>query len=175
MAEPDIEDLEADTSRMIPGPPAYSLEEQLLPLERRSPGSCWAWSLLVTAANLLVLLLNFLVMGTVFTVVLLPTVVVVYFGFQCHSRVFHSNASYCKTVLDDSSSSALIILGFVIMSPLIVLAMAIYCSLARRFRLFLCFQPYARAIYKGVKWRWYQDGGLCGCAQAWNSHVKAWV
>lgn len=90
-------------------------------------------------------------------------------------QVLHSTARYCKSILDDNSSSALIILGFVIMSPLIVAAMAIYCSVARRLRLFLCFQPYSRAVYKGVKWRWYEEGGLCSCAKGWNTQVKAWV
>ncbi|KAJ6650429.1 hypothetical protein lerEdw1_008747, partial [Lerista edwardsae] len=89
--------------------------------------------------------------------------------------VLHSTAYYCKTILDDNSSSALIILGFVLMSPLIVVAMAVYCNLARRLRLFMCFQPCSRAVYKGVKWRWYEDGGLCGCVKEWNSQVKAWV
>ncbi|CAJ0942502.1 unnamed protein product [Ranitomeya imitator] len=69
-------------------------------------------------------------------------------------KVLHSDASYCRTLLDDNSSSALIILGFVMMSPLIVLAMAVYCGLARRLRLFMLFQPYTRALYKGVRWRW---------------------
>ena len=90
-------------------------------------------------------------------------------------QVLHSAARYCKSILDDNSSSALIILGFIIMSPLIVVAMAIYCSLARRLRLFMCFQPYSRAVYKGVKWRWYEEGGLCSCAKGWNTQVKAWV
>ncbi|KAL8198436.1 UNVERIFIED_CONTAM: hypothetical protein K2H54_010633 [Gekko kuhli] len=89
--------------------------------------------------------------------------------------VLHSTAYYCKTILDDNSSSALIILGFVIMSPLIVVAMAVYCSLARRLRLFMCFQPCARAVYKGVRWQWYEEGGICGCVKAWNTQVKAWV
>uniref|UniRef100_A0ACB8EEC1 Uncharacterized protein n=1 Tax=Sphaerodactylus townsendi TaxID=933632 RepID=A0ACB8EEC1_9SAUR len=91
------------------------------------------------------------------------------------SAVLHSMAYYCKTILDDNSSSALIILGFIIMSPLIVVATALYCSLARRLRLFMCFQPCARAVYKGVKWQWYEDGGIYGCVKAWNTQVKAWV
>ena len=90
-------------------------------------------------------------------------------------QVLHSTARYCTTIRDDNSSSALIILGFVIMSPLIVVAMATYCSLARRLRLLMCFQPCSRALYKGVKWRWYEEGGLCGCARRCSPRVKAWV
>ncbi|EMP25977.1 hypothetical protein UY3_16974 [Chelonia mydas] len=406
MSDQEIEDFEvdnlSDTSRMIPGLPPYDMDDQLLPLEPRSTCCCWAWTLLIVATNSLVFLVNLLLVVTIFAVVLLPTIVVVYFGFQCHSRlsarkvciwlasslhqhnsiemnsvtpdlhqglgcstlplteqswrcespsgrpveqgitgyaqsyhtlapnrlngqtqpsvafpkasvtgdmrepaqglctmqgslivrkgilsislasvasawrehyqspkpyaeqqrpgrvrgkreavqqavcgargspsvtvrkgaqtfvwstlrafhrapqgkkllsccgiiqlwgtvlvsealswivlsrgpsllsfpaaylVLHSSADYCKTILDDNSSSALIILGFVIMSPLIVVAMAVYCSLARRLRLFLCFQPYARAVYKGVKWRWYEEGGLCNCAKEWSTQVKAW-
>ncbi|XP_019397116.1 PREDICTED: transmembrane protein 88B [Crocodylus porosus] len=179
MSDQEIEDFEvdnlSDTSRMIPGLPPYDMDDQLLPMEPRSACCCWAWTLMIVTMNSLVFLLNLLLMVTIFAVVLLPTIVVVYFGFQCHSRVLHSDAYYCKTILDDNSSSALIILGFVIMSPLIVVAMAIYCSLARHLRLFMCFQPYSRAVYKGVKWRWYEEGGLCGCAREWNTQVKAWV
>nr|XP_005292972.1 transmembrane protein 88B isoform X1 [Chrysemys picta bellii] len=179
MSDQEVEDFEVDNlsdmSRMIPGLPPYDMDDQLLPLEPRSTCCCWAWTLLIVATNSLVFLVNLLLVVTIFAVVLLPTIVVVYFGFQCHSRVLHSSAYYCKTILDDNSSSALIILGFVIMSPLIVVAMAVYCSLARRLRLFQCFQPYARAIYKGVKWRWYEEGGLCSCTKEWSTQVKAWV
>ncbi|NXG53792.1 TMM88 protein, partial [Psilopogon haemacephalus] len=143
--------------------------------EPRSTCCCLAWTLLILTLNILVFFMNLLLLFVIFTIVLLPTIVVVYFGFQCHSKVLHSAARYCRSFLDDSSSSALIILGFVIMSPLIVAAMAIYCSLARRFRLLLCFQPYSRAVYKGVKWRCYEEGGLCRCARGCNTQVKAWV
>ncbi|KFP08353.1 Transmembrane protein 88, partial [Calypte anna] len=143
--------------------------------EPRSAGCCLAWTLLVVTMNSLVFLMNLLLLLVIFTIVLLPTIVVVYFGFQCHSQVLHSAAGYCKSILDDNSSSALIILGFIIMSPLIVVAMATYCSLARRLHLFLCFQPCSRAVYKGVKWRWYEEGALCSCAKGWNTQVKAWV
>uniref|UniRef100_A0A669QVC3 Transmembrane protein 88 n=1 Tax=Phasianus colchicus TaxID=9054 RepID=A0A669QVC3_PHACC len=122
-------------------------------LEPRSTCGCWTWALLIATMNLLVFFINLLLMLVIFTIVLLPTIVVVYFGFQCHSRVLHSTARYCRTILDDNSSSALIILGFVIMSPLIVVAMATYCSLARRLRLLMCFQPCSRALYKGAPGR----------------------
>ncbi|KAM6435397.1 transmembrane protein 88B [Liasis olivaceus] len=179
MSDQDIDDYEvdnlSDTSHMIQTLPPYNMEDQLLPMERRSTCGCWLWTCLVGAMNSFAFLLNFLLMAAIFSVVLMPAIVVVYFGFQCHSRVLHSTAYYCQTILDDNSSSALIILGFVIMSPLIVVAMALYCSLARRLHLFLCFQPCARAVYKGVKWRWYEEGGLCGCAKEWKHQVKAWV
>nr|XP_020637645.1 transmembrane protein 88B [Pogona vitticeps] len=179
MSDPEMDDYDADNLPdawgRIPGLPPYNMEDQLLPMERRSPCGCVAWACLVAMMNVVVFLLNVLLLATIFLVVLLPTIVVAYFGFQCHSRVLHSTASYCQTILDDNSSSALIILGFVMMSPLIVVAMAVYCGLVRRLHLFLCFQPCARAVYKGVKWRWSEDGGPCGCPRAWNHQVKAWV
>ncbi|XP_037238196.1 transmembrane protein 88B [Falco rusticolus] len=179
MSSQDTEDFEAENlsekSQMIPNLPPYDMDDQLLPREPRSVWWCLAWTLVVGTMNSLVFFMNLLLMFVIFTIVLLPTIVVVYFGFQCHSQVLHSAARYCKSILDDNSSSALIILGFVIMSPLIVVAMAIYCSLARRLRLCMCFQPYSRAVYKGVKWRWYEEGGLCSCAKGWNTQVKAWV
>ncbi|OXB60984.1 UNVERIFIED_CONTAM: hypothetical protein H355_007301 [Colinus virginianus] len=179
MVDQETEDFAAesllDKPKMHPSLPPYDMDDQLLPREPRSTCSCWAWTLLIATMNLLVFFINLLLMLVIFTIVLLPTIVVVYFGFQCHSRVLHSTARYCRTILDDNSSSALIILGFVIMSPLIVVAMATYCSLARRLRLLMCFQPCSRALYKGVKWRWYEEGGLCGCARGCSPHVKAWV
>uniref|UniRef100_A0A8C0ZHH1 Transmembrane protein 88B n=1 Tax=Cyanistes caeruleus TaxID=156563 RepID=A0A8C0ZHH1_CYACU len=146
----------SEKSRMIPG----------LPLEPRSPWCCLAWTLVIGTMNSLVFLLNLLLMFVIFTIVLLPTIVVVYFGFQCHSQVLHSSARYCKSILDDNSSSALIILGFVIMAPLLVVAMAIYCSLARHLQLLVCFQPYSLALYKGGHW--------C-CVRGCNTQLKAWV
>uniref|UniRef100_A0A8C6NFU2 Uncharacterized protein n=1 Tax=Melopsittacus undulatus TaxID=13146 RepID=A0A8C6NFU2_MELUD len=165
MSAQDTEDFGAgnlsEKSRMLPSLPPYDMDEQLIPRERRSTWCCLAWTLLLATMNLLVFVMNLLLMFVIFTIVLLPTIVVVYFGFQCHSQVmFPALGSVCNALV---SSSALIILGFVIMSPLIVVAMAIYCSLAKRLRLFLCFQPYSRAVYKGVKWCWYEEGGLCSC------------
>ncbi|RLV87387.1 hypothetical protein DV515_00015755 [Chloebia gouldiae] len=76
----------SEKSRMIPGLPPYDMDEQLLPGEPRSPCCCLAWTLLIGAMNSLVFLLNLLLIFVIFTVVLLPTIVVVYFGFQCHSQ-----------------------------------------------------------------------------------------
>uniref|UniRef100_A0A8C5J704 Uncharacterized protein n=1 Tax=Junco hyemalis TaxID=40217 RepID=A0A8C5J704_JUNHY len=66
-------EIPSEKSRMIPGQP-------------RSPCCCLAWALLIGTMNCLVFLLNLLLMFVIFTIVLLPTIVVVYFGFQCHSQ-----------------------------------------------------------------------------------------
>ncbi|KAG2466328.1 transmembrane protein 88 [Polypterus senegalus] len=172
MEEPEGDNL-SDTAHLISHLPDYSIDEQCPPLERRSTLSCLLWSTAVATINIFVFIVNFTLLVVVFGLVLLPTIVIIYFGFKCHSRVLHSNASYCQHLLDDNSSSALIILGFVIMSPLIVVAMAIYCGLSRRLRLFLLFQPFKRAKYQGLQWK-----GIHGAGHGWccsEDSFKAWV
>lgn len=91
MSDPEMDDYDADNPSgawgKIPGLPPYNAEDQLLPMERRSPCGCLAWSFLVMLMNVGVFLVNFLLLAAIFLVVLLPTIVVAYFGFQCHSRV----------------------------------------------------------------------------------------
>lgn len=72
-----------------------------------------------------------------------------------------SAAPLCR-YLDDNSSSALIILGFVMMSPLVVVAAALFCALLRRLHLFVYFQPITGARYHGRGLSWRRD-------------VRAWV
>ncbi|KAJ8412194.1 hypothetical protein AAFF_G00144610 [Aldrovandia affinis] len=110
------------------------------------------WNMAVAVACVLVL-------AGVFALVLLPATLLLCAGFLCHSRVLNSSSPLCR-YLDDNSCSALIILGFVMMSPLVVVAAAAFCSVVRRLRLLLLFQPMARACYRG--------GG-------WGRNVQAWV
>lgn len=63
-------------------------------------------------------------------------------------QVLNAPSAICR-YLDDNSCSALIILGFVMMSPLVVVAAAIFCELLRKFRLLLLVQPLKRARYHG--------------------------
>uniref|UniRef100_A0A1A8VD49 Transmembrane protein 88B n=1 Tax=Nothobranchius furzeri TaxID=105023 RepID=A0A1A8VD49_NOTFU len=102
-----------------------------------------------------------LLLLVVFCVVLLPSGLLLYAGFLCHSRVLDSSSTICR-YLDDNSCSALIILGFVMMSPLVVVAAAIFCGLLRRFRLLLFIQPIGRARYRGR-------------LQDWVGSFHAWV
>lgn len=94
MSSHDAENLGAENlsekSRMLPTLPPYDMDDQLLPREPRSAWCCLAWTLLVVTMNSLVFFINLLLMFIIFTIVLLPTIVVVYFGFQCHSRVSQS-------------------------------------------------------------------------------------
>uniref|UniRef100_A0A674KD85 Transmembrane protein 88B n=1 Tax=Terrapene triunguis TaxID=2587831 RepID=A0A674KD85_9SAUR len=180
MSDQEIEDFEvdnlSDTSRMIPGLPPYDMDDQLLPLEPRSTCCCWAWTLLIVATNSLVFLVNLLLVVTIFAVVLLPTIVVVYFGFQCHSRVSERGPApvWALAPRPRTGASALIILGFVIMSPLIVVAMAVYCSLARRLRLFLLHPPLAPAkspsgVLVGIGSQVLRDRGM---SWVWNEPLS---
>lgn len=106
MSGQDTEDFGAgnlsEKSRMLPSLPPYDMDDQLLPRERRSTWCCLAWTLLVATINLLVFLMNLLLMFVIFTIVLLPTIVVVYFGFQCHSQV----SKPCSIRLQTATSKA---------------------------------------------------------------------
>ncbi|KAG7244552.1 hypothetical protein INR49_029571 [Caranx melampygus] len=110
--------------------------------------------------NLCILLAFALILAVVFSVVLLPAMLLLYTGFLCHSRVLNAPSAICH-YLDDNSCSALIILGFVMMSPLVVVAAAVFCGLLRRFRLLLLIQPISRARYRG------QLLDLVGSVHAW--------
>lgn len=100
-----------------PGLATQRLETLLL------PGRVLAW-----------LLLHLLLPGTVFLLVLLPAVVVVYLGFLCHSRVQPAPGPRCRQLLSDRGSAALIVLGFLSLPPLVALASAARSRLLRRLR-----------------------------------------
>ncbi|XP_026874586.2 transmembrane protein 88 [Electrophorus electricus] len=128
---------------------------------RRGPWGCVLWGSVLVLWNLVLVLAGVLLLATIFTLVLMPAMLLLYVGFLCHSRVLASPAPICH-YLDDNSCSALIILGFVMMSPLVVVAAATFCGLLRRFRLLLLFQPITGA--------WYRGQGL-----GWRRDVHAWV
>ncbi|EHB00407.1 Transmembrane protein 88B [Heterocephalus glaber] len=87
------------------------------------PGRALAW-----------LLLHLLLPGAVFLLVLLPAAAVVYLGFLCHSRVHPAPRAQCRALLSDRGSAALIVLGFLLLPPLLVLASAARARLMRRLR-----------------------------------------
>uniref|UniRef100_UPI00398F5588 transmembrane protein 88-like n=1 Tax=Pristiophorus japonicus TaxID=55135 RepID=UPI00398F5588 len=155
-------------------PPPYSAPAGGEGLELRSALDCWACAVLVTGHNVLVALLNALLLAGVFGAVLLPASVMVVFGFLCHSQVLNSEASQCKEILNDNSSTALMVVGFVLVTPLAVLALAAYCRLARHLQLGLCFVPYSRAVYRNLPASRYRQAGLC-CLRAGETAGKVWV
>lgn len=71
-------------------PPPYSAPEARggnPPLELRGSLDCWACSVLVTAQNLVIATINACLAGMVFGMILTPAIVMVVFGFLCHSTV----------------------------------------------------------------------------------------
>lgn len=148
-------------------PPPYSLggsEAPDGPLELRGSLDCWACSVLVTIQNLLIALINGTLASVIFGVILTPALVMIVFGFLCHSTVQpHGTSVYCSDLLDDTSCVALLVVGFVLLTPLLVLALAAYCRLARHLQLGMCFIPYSRAVYKNLPTSRQQGPGAGGC------------
>ncbi|CAF96459.1 unnamed protein product, partial [Tetraodon nigroviridis] len=117
------------------------------PLELRGSLDCWACSVLVTAQNVLIAAINACLVALVFGSIMTPAIVMVTFGFLCHSTVRpHQTPPYCWDLLGDGGCVALLVVGFLLVTPLLVLALAAYCRLARHLQLGLCFIPYSRAV-----------------------------
>ncbi|XP_061543817.1 transmembrane protein 88 isoform X1 [Phycodurus eques] len=144
--------------KMLPPPVAHSQGSAWG--TRRSGSGCVVCGAALVLWNVCVLLAGALLLTLIFSLVLLPAVVLLYVGFLCHSRILDSSSAICN-YLDDNSCSALIILGFVMMSPLVVVAAAVFCGLLRRFRLLLLIQPISRARYRGRLMDWV------GSVHAW--------
>ncbi|XP_071351158.1 transmembrane protein 88-like [Trachinotus anak] len=144
--------------KMLPPPVAHSSGSAWG--SRRGRCGCVACGAALILWNLCIILASALLLAAVFSVVLLPAMLLLYAGFLCHSRVLDAPSAICR-YLDDNSCSALIILGFVMMSPLVVVAAAVFCGLLRRFRLLLFIQPISRAWYRGRLHDWV------GSVHAW--------
>lgn len=153
-------------------PPPYSLGGSReggisdTPLELRGSLDCWACSVLVTAQNMIIALINATLASIVFGTILTPALTMIIFGFLCHSTVQpHGTSLYCSDLLDDTGCVALLVVGFLLLTPLLVLALAAYCRLARHLQLGMCFIPYSRAVYKNLpatRQRGGSAGGCCG-------------
>lgn len=76
----------------------------------------------------------------------------------------HGSSPYCSDLLNDGGCVALLVVGFLLVTPLLVLALAAYCRLARHLQLGLCFIPYSRAVYKNLPATQHRGlaGGCCG-------------
>lgn len=78
------------SSGVVVVPPPYSIAGSVAndpPLELRGSLDCWACSVLVTAQNLIIATLNVGLAAIIFGLILLPSLVMVVFGFLCHSTV----------------------------------------------------------------------------------------
>lgn len=86
-------------------PPPYSAAESGgdAPLELRGALDCWACSVLVTAQNLVIAAINAGLAGLVFGFILTPAIVMVVFGFLCHSTVSCLHASPQRSSCEASS------------------------------------------------------------------------
>ncbi|XP_057177245.1 transmembrane protein 88a isoform X2 [Triplophysa rosa] len=163
-------------------PPPYSIAGSVAndsTLELRGSLDCWACSVLVTAQNLIIATLNIGLAAIIFGLILLPSLIMVLFGFLCHSTVQRNGTSiYCSNLLDDGGCVALLVVGFLLLAPLLVLALAAYCRMARHLQLGLCFIPYSRAVYKNLPASRHRGiGGCCGQQGAGESEGKGsvWV
>ncbi|KAM6949112.1 transmembrane protein 88b [Aplochiton taeniatus] len=164
-------------------PPPYSVAESGGgggdgPLELRASLDCWACSVLVTAQNLVIAAVNASLAGLVFGLILTPAIVMVLFGFLCHSTVRPNGTSpYCSDLLSDGGCVALLVVGFLLVTPLLVLALAAYCRLARHLQLGLCFIPYSRAVYKNLPATQHRGlgTGCCGGREGGEGKGKVWV
>lgn len=86
---------------------------------------------------------------------------------------------YCADLLTDGGCVALLVVGFLLLTPLLVLALAAYCRLARHLQLGLCFIPYSRAVYKNLPASQHRglSAGCCGGREGGdiNGKAKVWV
>ncbi|KAL2094549.1 hypothetical protein ACEWY4_009268 [Coilia grayii] len=131
-------------------------------LELRSSLDCWACSVLVTMQNLIIATINAGLASIIFGLILLPALVMLVFGFLCHSSVQpHGTSVYCSDLLNDEGCVALLVVGFLLLTPLLVLALAAYCRMARHLQLGLCFIPYSRAVYKNLPASHHRGLGCC--------------
>ncbi|XP_024920947.1 transmembrane protein 88b isoform X1 [Cynoglossus semilaevis] len=176
---------ERETPSRVVVPPPYSAAEggDEAPLELRGSLDCWACSVLVTAQNLVIAAINACLAGLVFGSILTPAIVMVVFGFLCHSTVRkvrpQETTPYCADLLTDGGCVALLVVGFLLLTPLLVLALAAYCRLARHLQLGLCFIPYSRAVYKNLPASQHRGlgAGCCGGREGGdiNGKAKVWV
>ncbi|XP_020359741.1 transmembrane protein 88-like [Oncorhynchus nerka] len=172
-------------SGVVVPPPYFAAESggggSDAPLELRGSLDCWACSVLVTAQNLVIAGINACLAGLVFGLILTPAIVMVVFGFLCHSTVRPQGTTrYCSDLLSDGGCVALLVVGFLLVTPLLVLALAAYCRLARHLQLGLCFIPYSRAVYKNLPATKHHGlgGGCCGGSRSGGEgggKGKVWV
>ncbi|XP_036884210.1 transmembrane protein 88 isoform X1 [Sturnira hondurensis] len=143
--------------------------------EPRDPLDCWACAVLVTAQNLLVAAFNLVLLALVLGTILLPAVTMLGFGFLCHSQFLRSQAPPCTAHLRDPGFTALLVTGFLLLVPLLVLALASYRRLCLRLHLADCLVPYSRALYRRRHTPPVQQIRASPGSQAVPTSGKVWV
>ncbi|XP_074839281.1 transmembrane protein 88 [Carettochelys insculpta] len=152
-----------------PPPPPYAAA-----LELRGALDCLACAVLLSAHNLLAAALCALLCALVCAAALLPAGAALGLGVLCHSKFLHAQVSPCKTHLHDAGATALLVLGFTLFLPLLVLGLAAFCRLARRLQLGYCLLPYSLAVYRNLPAGSYHEAAWC-CPRASARGEKVWV
>uniref|UniRef100_K7FUD2 Transmembrane protein 88 n=2 Tax=Pelodiscus sinensis TaxID=13735 RepID=K7FUD2_PELSI len=153
-------------------PPPYLEPEAAL--ELRGALDCLACAVLLSAHNLLAAALCALLCALLCAAALLPAGVALGLGFLCHSKFLHAQVAPCKAHLHDAGSTALLVLGFTLLLPLLVLGLAAFCRLARRLQLGYCLLPYSLAVYRNLPASHYHQAGWC-CSRMPTQGDKIWV
>lgn len=98
------------------------------------------------------------------------------FGLGLTSRLqfLRSQAPPCTAHLRDPGFTALLVTGFLLLVPLLVLALASYRRLCLRLHLADCLVPYSRALYRRRRSQLRQIRASPG-SQAVPTSGKVWV
>ncbi|XP_050789458.1 transmembrane protein 88 [Gopherus flavomarginatus] len=164
-------------------PPPYGAEPALEPgpepepePELRGALDCLACAVLLSAHNLLAAALCALLCALVCAAALLPAGTALGLGFLCHSKFLHARVAPCEAHLHDAGATALLVLGFTLLLPLLVLGLAAFVRLARRLQLGYCLLPYSLAVYRNLPaGRYHQAAWCCPRAHAPTPADKVWV
>nr|XP_032661644.1 transmembrane protein 88 [Chelonoidis abingdonii] len=65
-------------------------------------------------------------------------------------QFLHARVAPCEAHLHDAGATALLVLGFTLLLPLLVLGLAAFVRLARRLQLGYCLLPYTLAVYRNL-------------------------
>ncbi|KAM3927316.1 transmembrane protein 88 [Leptodactylus fuscus] len=132
-----------DTSTL---PPPYTPP----PPVPRDPLDCWACAVLITAHNLLVGAANLGIFIVMCGGSLVPSAVMLLYGFLCHPRFRRTKETLCPALLTPAACVALLVFGVLLVLPFLILGLAGYARIVRCFHLSSCFLPYSRAMYQGT-------------------------
>ncbi|XP_039356009.1 transmembrane protein 88 [Mauremys reevesii] len=157
------------------GGPELALEPEP-ELELRGALDCLACAVLLSAHNLLAAALCALLCALVCAAALLPVGTALGLGFLCHSKFLHARVAPCEAHLHDAGATALLVLGFTLLLPLLVLGLAAFVRLARRLQLGYCLLPYSLAVYRHLPaGRYHQAAWCCPRARPPPAGDKVWV
>ncbi|XP_044132888.1 transmembrane protein 88 [Bufo gargarizans] len=132
-----------DTSTL---PPPYTPA----PPVPREPLDCWACAVLITAHNLLVGAANLGIFIVMCGGALVPSAVMLLYGFLCHPRFRKPKETLCPAMLTPAACVSLLVFGVLLVLPFLILGLAGYARIVRCFQLSSCFLPYSRAMYQGT-------------------------